>query len=129
VALVTLAGAPGWLPATTVLVAAVVPLLALRAMTSGWQRLALGIPSLVALLAVVIMVADRSGPQLLPVLVVIILAVTATVSSAAHTLPQRPLTPIWGRIGDLLHIFLLVALLPLALGVLGGYAKIRELVG
>ena len=129
VAMVSLAGAPGWLAPTTVLIAAAIPLLALRMMTSGWQRLALGTPSLIGILATVLALASRTDPSRRALIVFLVLVTAGVISTAAHTLPQRPLTPIWGRIGDVLHVVFLVALLPLALGVLGGYAKIRGMVG
>jgi type VII secretion integral membrane protein EccD len=128
-ALVTLACRPGWFAWVTVVVAALPPLLALRGMTSAWQRLALGVPSLAALLTVAVTAATHLDPQLRPALVLGLVAAAGTIAAAAHTLPQRRVTPIWGRIGDIVHLITLGALVPLAVGLLGGYGRIRGMVG
>lgn len=129
VALLVLAMQPGWLAPTTAVVAAIPPLLALRAMTSAWQRLALGLSSLIAVVAVLVHLTVVGAPWVGPGVVLMLLAVSGSIVAAAYTLPQRPMTPIWGRIGDILHMVALVLMVPLVVGVVGGFALIRSQVG
>lgn len=129
VALVVLAGEPGWLGPVTAAVATLPPLLSLRVMTSAYHRLALALPSLTGLTALALYTAaDASTPWRL-VLAGVLVAAAVVLAALAHTLPSRRLTPIWGRLGDILHVLALTALVPLAIGVLGQYALIRSMVG
>ncbi|GLY33783.1 type VII secretion integral membrane protein EccD [Kineosporia sp. NBRC 101731] len=129
VALVLLAAEPGWLGPATAAVAVVPPLLALRVMTSAWHRLALALPSLTGLAALAICTAMDASTMWRLALAAALAATGATLATLGHTLPLRRLTPIWGRIGDVVHVIALAALVPLAIGVLGYYALIRSMVG
>ncbi|GAB3240201.1 type VII secretion integral membrane protein EccD [Kineosporia babensis] len=128
-ALVVLALEPGWIAPTTAAVATIAPFLALRAMTSAWHRLALALPSLIGLAVLAVDTAGDVNTLWRMVLAGVLAGTAAVLAVLAHTLPLRRLTPIWGRIGDFLHVISLTALLPLAFGVLGYYAVIRAMVG
>jgi type VII secretion integral membrane protein EccD len=83
---------------------------------------------------VLLVVAGRRGPQpwlhLPDVTVVIIaLAVVAILYVGSHVLPNRRTLPHWGRVGDLLQSACAMALLPLALWLLGIYQVARGLGG
>ncbi|MFF1908941.1 type VII secretion integral membrane protein EccD [Kitasatospora sp. NPDC058218] len=93
------------------------------------QRLALLLPGAlgVALLAVRYgQGADQSGRF---VLFTVLLIAAAALAMTAWTVPGRRLLPYWGRAGDLLHSLAALALLPLALQVLGFYQMMRGLAG
>ncbi|NEA12144.1 type VII secretion integral membrane protein EccD, partial [Streptomyces sp. SID10692] len=58
-----------------------------------------------------------------------LLAAAAAVAIAAWTVPGRRLVPYWGRAGEILHSALAIAVLPLALWVLGVYGALRAING
>jgi type VII secretion integral membrane protein EccD len=131
IAILRLALAPGWLPATVALLVGFSQVLSARPMTSTWQRLALGLPAGAGLAAVVLSLPTRSGPlgdgAALPTVLALLLAVVA--AAGAYTLPRRRLTPIWGRLGDLGHVTALAISVPMVVGMLGGIEFIRSVVG
>jgi type VII secretion integral membrane protein EccD len=57
------------------------------------------------------------------------LAVAAITLTMAMWLPGHRPSPFWGRAGDILDMFLIIALVPLALAVLNVYAKVRGIGG
>lgn len=57
----------------------------------------------------------------------LVLAGVALVTS--WTVPGRRILPHWGRAGDILHTCAAVALIPLALWVLGVYGALRAISG
>ncbi|MFC9328463.1 type VII secretion integral membrane protein EccD [Kitasatospora sp. NPDC057015] len=119
----------GW--GVTVLSADLSALLLLHARDIGGvrQRLALLLPGALgfALLAVRSGQDADQGGRL--VLFTVLLAVAAGLAVTAWTVPGRRLLPYWGRAGDLLHSLAALALLPLALQVLGFYQAMRGLAG
>jgi type VII secretion integral membrane protein EccD len=129
VALVVLAGAPGWNGPLAVVFAAIGALLSVRVMTSAWHRLAIGIPALAGSAAVAVHAATGADPAGRSVVLAVLLTAAVVTAMAGHTLPLRRITPIWGRIGDVLHVVSLVALIPLAAAVLGAYDLVRGMVG
>ncbi|MCK9897011.1 type VII secretion integral membrane protein EccD [Frankia sp. AgB32] len=129
-ALIRLAGAPGWLPATLVVLVALAGALAARPMTSGWHRIALCLPALAGLLALLLDLAARAGGTAgagVVLAVTLLLALAAAVG--AHVLPRRRLTPRWGRVGDWVHVTALVLAVPLVICLLGGIGLVRSRIG
>ncbi|CAJ61604.1 hypothetical protein; putative membrane protein [Frankia alni ACN14a] len=130
-AVLRLALAPGWLPATVALLVGFAQVLAARPMTSTWHRLALGLPAGAGLAAAVLSLPVRSGVlgggAALPMVLALLLAVIA--AACTYTLPRRRLTPIWGRLGDVSHGVALAVSVPLVVGILGGVGFIRSAVG
>lgn len=129
VALVLLARAGGWATTSLLLLTAGVWLLAARAMTSAWHRLAQALPALTGLAAATVgLLADVTVPSRLLALGALSLAVAALLP-LARTLPRRRPMPYWGRIGDLTQTAATVAMFPLLLAVLDVYAAVRGLGG
>jgi hypothetical protein len=58
-----------------------------------------------------------------------ILAVAAIALTMAMWLPGHRPSPFWGRAGDIIDMFALIALMPLALAVLDIYSKVRGIGG
>jgi len=87
-----------------------------------------GLTGLLAIAVVLVLAAcqDLLGRLLLltgVALVGVVLIVTG------WTVPGRRLVPYWGRIADILHVLLAVALIPLMLQVIGVFAAIRAIAG
>ena len=130
VALVVLAMAGGWAAWTLVGLVALVRLLALRPMTSGWHRLAhaaAAVLGLVALALVNLAVATWTVRLALPVVVPPVAG--AVLFVIGRQLPGRRIMPYWGRIGDVLQLLATLAMLPILLAVLEAYDAARALGG
>ncbi|MCL7429410.1 type VII secretion integral membrane protein EccD [Streptomyces sp. YS415] len=104
-------------------------LLHARGLGNVWQRLSLTVPGAAggALLALGAATGMSPGGRLL--LAAGLLALTAGLAIASWTVPGRRLVPYWGRAAELLHSLTAIALLPLALWVLGAYAALRAIKG
>jgi type VII secretion integral membrane protein EccD len=72
----------------------------------------------------------RGSPaQTLTLVLPLVLAVAAIALTMAMWLPAHRPSPFWGRAGDIVDMIAIVALVPLALAVLGVYSKVRGLGG
>ncbi|MDN3359709.1 type VII secretion integral membrane protein EccD [Actinomadura sp. DC4] len=72
----------------------------------------------------------RATPaQGLAMVLPLVLAVAAIALTMAMWLPGHRPTPFWGRAGDIIDMFAIIALVPLALAVLHVYGKVRGLSG
>ncbi|MCC8338952.1 type VII secretion integral membrane protein EccD [Streptomyces sp. R1] len=100
-----------------------------RGLGNTVQRLALTIPAVLGAATLTGLLAADSSPLGRVLMAAGLLGVTAAVSIAAWTVPGRRLVPYWGRAAELLHTLAAVAMLPLALWVLGLYAYLRGLQG
>lgn len=89
----------------------------LSAAAVGWALLALTVAS------------QHSQAVRLVAVVVPLLIVAGSVLAAALQLPGKRVTPFWGRAGDIVEALLVIALLPVALAVLGLYGYVRSLSG
>jgi hypothetical protein len=99
-----------------------------RALGSVWHRLAVVVPGAVgAALLVLRLFALNPGARIF--LLVGMLALATVLAIASWTMPGRRLLPYWGRLADLLHLFLAISLLPLAAWVLGVYQALRGING
>jgi type VII secretion integral membrane protein EccD len=120
----------GWLGPVTATVISLLMLLRSRLFRGRVQRLALLVPGMAGLGALAVAIAwDGSiltvvAGGLLPVLVF-----TAIVVGVGLWLPGRQPSPFWGRAGDILELFLLIALIPLAAGECGLFSFMRGLAG
>ncbi|MGW2548379.1 type VII secretion integral membrane protein EccD, partial [Kitasatospora sp. NPDC001574] len=130
-ALVVLAGVgdTGW--GTPVMAADLSALLLLHARDIGSirQRLAVLLPGVLGLTLLAARIgldSDRTGRL---VLFAVLLLAALGLAVVAWTVPGRRLLPYWGRAGDLTHSLAAIALLPLALQVLGFYRTMRGLGG
>ncbi|WP_179855625.1 type VII secretion integral membrane protein EccD [Paractinoplanes atraurantiacus] len=126
----TLLPAQGWAgPALAVLVALARLLLA-RAVTSAWQRLLLSGPALAGLLLVAV---NEAGDLPLLIRLVVLLAglpvAAAVLVAVGRHLPDRRMMPMWGRMGDVVQLISIVALLPVLAAVLGLYGAARAMGG
>jgi hypothetical protein len=130
VALVLLALAGGWAAWTLVGLVALLRLLALRPMTSGWHRLALAAPALLGL-ATTSLLAAAGGPAVLRLILPVAALPVAGVLlfMLGRTLPGRRIMPYWGRIADVLQLLTAVSMLPILFAVLGVYGAARALGG
>ncbi|MEV4759980.1 type VII secretion integral membrane protein EccD [Micromonospora sp. NPDC049559] len=130
VAMIPLALSDWWAPWTLVALVALVRLLALRPMTSGWHRLALAAPGLFGLALTALVGLAGAVPLLRLAVVVVVLPVAGVLLFAlGRKLPGRRLMPYWGRIGDVSQLVGTVAMLPVLLAVLGVYGAARALGG
>ncbi|MFI6133936.1 type VII secretion integral membrane protein EccD [Micromonospora sp. NPDC051141] len=130
VAVVVVGIAPGWAPATLVGLVALVRCLAARTMTSAWHRLAQLAPAAVGAVTLALDAVASSGP--LARVTAPVLAVSlgsALLLLVARTMPDRRLTPYWGRLGDLLQTLAATAVLPVLLAVLDVYRFARGIGG
>ncbi|OHV30856.1 type VII secretion integral membrane protein EccD [Parafrankia colletiae] len=127
-ALLRLAAAPGWVPATLVVLVALAQLLALRPMTSTWHRLALGLPACAGLLAALLFLVPRPGSFGDEVALWLALSLVPAGVAVTWVLARRRLTPMWGRAGDWAHTAALVLAVPLVVSVLGGISLVRAVV-
>ncbi|PZG14871.1 type VII secretion integral membrane protein EccD [Micromonospora craterilacus] len=130
VAMVLVAAVPGWAPATLVALVVAVRCLAARPMTSAWHRAAQLLPAAVGAVALVVTLTAASAPLTRLVVPAVVLPVSAAVLFvAARTLPDRRLTPHWGRVGDLVQTAAATAIVPVYLAVLDVYAFARGIGG
>jgi len=130
VAMVLLGPAPGWAGPTLAALIALVRLLSIRPMNSGWHRLAVASPAVVGLAMVALSAAASAAP--LPRLALAIGALPLAVTylfALALTLPGRRIMPYWGRIGDVVQLLATLAVLPVLLAQLGVYGAVRALGG
>ncbi|MEU5834899.1 type VII secretion integral membrane protein EccD [Streptomyces diacarni] len=100
-----------------------------RGLGNVWQRLSLFAPGAGGLLMLVLFRAVTYSPDSRLLLVASLLAATAGIAIASWTVPGRRLVPYWGRAAEILHSATALALLPLALWVLGVYGALRGLNG
>ncbi|MDP9949057.1 MULTISPECIES: type VII secretion integral membrane protein EccD [Streptomyces] len=100
-----------------------------RGLGNIWQRMSLVVPGVLGLLLLVLVAAPAASPGNRLVTAAGMLAAAAAVAIAAWTVPGRRLVPYWGRAGEILHSALAIAVLPLALWVLGVYGALRAING
>lgn len=115
-----------------VIMAVVLSLLLLlhgRGLGNVWQRLSLFLPGAGGFLLLVLFNALSYSPDRRLLLAAGLLAATAGIAIASWTVPGRRLVPYWGRAAEILHTAAAIALLPLALWVLGVYSALRDLNG
>lgn len=107
-----------------------ISLLRARLFTGRSQRLAMLVAAATAVLAVLTGVATTldSGVRLLAV-VVPVAAMALLMLALVLALPGRRYAPPSGRAADIIESLMVLSVLPLILGVVGVYAKIREMVG
>ncbi|MCG5220533.1 type VII secretion integral membrane protein EccD [Streptosporangium sp. KLBMP 9127] len=128
VAVVLLIGAPGWTSGASVLVVAVALLLRARVFNGIGQRVFLLGAGLIGLIVFAVSLAATG--QIAALLTVLgLLWAVALAAGMGLYLPEHKPTPFWGRAGDVLDFVLIMAMFPLALGVLDVYAWVRGLSG
>ncbi len=126
VAMVLLAYGDGWSPPTMAGVVALALLLRARVFGGRGQRLWLIVPGLAGLALLVFTLTDDlgtgvfTGAALAP-----LVAVAAAVIGIGLWLPGAHPSPVWARMLDILDLTLIVALIPLAFGVVGLLDKVR----
>jgi type VII secretion integral membrane protein EccD len=128
VCVVTLVFSSGW--AVYTLAGALSLLLLIHCLTVGsvWHRLAVVVPGAAgAVLLVLRLFALNPASRIFLLVGVLVLATVLAIAS--WTVPGRRLLPYWGRLVDLLHLFLAISLLPLAALVLGVYQALRGMNG
>ncbi|MER5600182.1 type VII secretion integral membrane protein EccD, partial [Streptomyces sp. NPDC002265] len=112
------------------LTAAVLALLLLvhgRGMVNVWQRLALVLPGAWGVALLVFALTSDTPAADRPAVVAGLLASATLLAVASWTVPGRRMLPYWGRAAELLQSLLAIALLPLALWVLGVFAALRAI--
>lgn len=125
--LVVLGRTPGWSGPTLGAVASCLLLLHGREMMSARQRAGVLVPGAIGL-TVIAWSLPRSPSYRLD-LVVGLLVVAGLLIALLRGLPGRRLLPHWGRIADILHMLLAIAVIPLVLAVLDVYSKVRHGIG
>jgi type VII secretion integral membrane protein EccD len=120
----------GWLGPTTASVISVLVLLRSRLFRSRAQRLNLLAPGVLGIAAVVVGQAwDASSAGLVAGAIIPLVVVAGTFVGVGLWLPGHRPSPFWSRAGDILEMFLLIALIPLAFGECGLFAYMRGLAG
>ncbi|MFE3068528.1 type VII secretion integral membrane protein EccD [Streptomyces sp. NPDC059247] len=94
-----------------------------------WQSLSLILPGAGGPLLLVLLGAPSRTADGRLLLAAGLLAAAAGLAIASWTVPGRRLVPYWGRAAEILHTAAALALLPLALWVLGVYGALRGLNG
>ncbi|WP_019632916.1 type VII secretion integral membrane protein EccD [Actinomadura atramentaria] len=131
-AFIPLAFHSGWLTLVTTAVFAVVLLLrGARFFTGRAQKLWLLVPGAIGLglLAVGGCVHADSANKAVLLVLVPTLIVSGIVVGVGMWLPNHRPTPFWGRAGQILEIMLVVATIPLALGVAAVFDYVRSIAG
>ncbi|MGF1429404.1 type VII secretion integral membrane protein EccD, partial [Kitasatospora sp. LaBMicrA B282] len=121
--------ARGWAALTMVCTLAVLLLLHGRAIGSIPQRLAMLLPGAYGLVLPTAHLALHLSAARRPLLLAGLLLLAAVLAMVAWTVPGRRLLPYWGRAADLLHTLTAIAVLPLALDVVGLYHVLRAVSG
>ncbi|WP_433366024.1 type VII secretion integral membrane protein EccD [Streptosporangium sp. CA-115845] len=132
VALVTLlylAMDDGWLTATTALTMSLTLVMRARVFQGLGQRLWLVIPGLAGVVALLVLQVAGAGGVAAIAAVMALLCVAGISAGVGLWLPSGRPSPFWGRAGDILEVLLIVALFPLALGILDVYSWVRGLAG
>ncbi|TDB83730.1 type VII secretion integral membrane protein EccD [Actinomadura sp. KC216] len=120
----------GWLGPTTAGVISLLLLLRSRLFRGRAQRLNLLVPGMLGLGTLAIGLSWDSSPVTMVALALVpLIAFASTVVGVGLWLPGHRPSPFWGRAGDILEMFLLIALIPLALGECGLFAYMRGLAG
>lgn len=128
-ALLLVAPDNGWDSTTLVLLVALVCVLMLRPLTSAWHRLSLAVPAVTGAGALLLGMLAGAGMPARLTGVALLLSAGIGLVAVARILPDRRITPYWGRIGDIVQLVATVALLPVLLAVLDVYSALRALGG
>ncbi|TDC66576.1 type VII secretion integral membrane protein EccD [Actinomadura sp. GC306] len=129
-AVVPLAFDGGWVSPVMCVALSFALLLRARIFRARAQKLWLLLPGVTGLgaLAIATALGSDSQPLLLTGVLLPTLIVSGIATGVGMWLPGNRLTPFWGRAGDILEILLVVALIPLALGVAGVFEYVRTVV-
>ncbi|MFC4055594.1 type VII secretion integral membrane protein EccD [Actinomadura syzygii] len=121
----------GWVSPTMCVVLSFALLLRARILRGRAQKLWLLVPGVAGLGTLALATALDTDSQMMLMLGVLLptLIVSGIATGVGMWLPGNRLTPFWGRAGDILEIILVVALVPLALGVAGVFEYVRSVVG
>ncbi|WP_345557659.1 type VII secretion integral membrane protein EccD [Nonomuraea rosea] len=128
-ALVYLVTTPSWMAISMAIVLSLVLLLRARVFHGLGQRLWLLCAGLGGLMAVGVAISTGAGTVAAAAVVMGVLWLAMLVVGLGLWLPSGRLSPFWGRAGEIVDVILLIALFPLALGVLEVYTWIRGLAG
>ncbi|MGR6923844.1 type VII secretion integral membrane protein EccD [[Actinomadura] parvosata] len=128
-ALVYLVTAATWMAIAMAVVLSLVMLLRARVFHGVGQRLWLLGVGLAGLVGVAVALSVGAGTVAAAAVVMGLLWVAMLVVGLGLWLPSGRLSPFWGRAGEIVDVILLIALFPLALGVLDVYTWIRGLAG
>ncbi|MBE1590213.1 type VII secretion integral membrane protein EccD [Nonomuraea angiospora] len=128
-AMVFLVTTPTWMAVSMTVVLSLVLLLRARVFHGLGQRLWLLGTGLAGLIAVGIELSAGAGTVAAAAVVMGVLWLAMLVVGLGLWLPSGRLSPFWGRAGEIVDVILLIALFPLALGVLDVYTWIRGLAG
>ncbi|MEV7009918.1 type VII secretion integral membrane protein EccD [Streptosporangium sp. NPDC051022] len=120
----------GWVAAATALTLSLTLVMRARVFQGTGQRLWLLTSGLAGLAVLAISRALGAGGGGVAIAVAMGLLCAAVIPAAMGLwLPSGRPSPFWGRAGDIVEVLLIVALFPLALGVLDVYSWVRGLAG
>ncbi|MFC4015646.1 type VII secretion integral membrane protein EccD [Nonomuraea purpurea] len=128
-ALAYLVTTPTWMAISMAVVLSLVLLLRARVFHGLGQRLWLLGTGLAGLVAVAIVLSAGSGTVAAAAVVMALLWLAMLVVGLGLWLPSGRPSPFWGRAAEIVDVILLIALFPLALGVLEVYTWVRGLAG
>ncbi|GGL56142.1 type VII secretion integral membrane protein EccD [Planomonospora parontospora] len=118
-----------WIAIATALVLAAVLVMRARVFQGLGQRLWLTLGGVAGLAVFAVGQAVAGSGAAAITVVVALLWAAAVPAGLGLWLPAGRPSPFWGRAGDIIEVLLVVALFPLALGVLDVYAWVRGLAG
>ncbi|SDQ43049.1 type VII secretion integral membrane protein EccD [Thermostaphylospora chromogena] len=126
---VLLAAADGWVPTTMAIVLGAALIMRARVFQGVGQRLWLILTGMTGLVLVALNGNLGAGTVAVVAMAIGLLWAAMILIGLGLWLPNGRPSPFWGRAGDILDLLLIVALTPLALGVLDLYAWVRGLAG
>jgi type VII secretion integral membrane protein EccD len=130
VGLVPLAFTHGWMATTSCAASSIAMLLRSRIFRGRAQRLWFMVPGVAGFMLLAAgMAVDANQRTILAGILVPLLVVAGVVIGVGSWLPEHRPSPLWGRMADIIDLLVVISLIPLALGVLGLYGRIRGLSG
>ncbi|WP_329085331.1 MULTISPECIES: type VII secretion integral membrane protein EccD [unclassified Streptosporangium] len=118
-----------WIATATALTLSLICLMRVRVFQGLGQRIWLMATGMTGIVAYAISTAAAGGGPMAVGVAAGLLLVAAIPAGIGLSLPAGKPSPFWGRAGDIVETLLVVALFPLALGVLDVYSWVRGLAG
>lgn len=125
---VALSTTGGWLSWATLAVVSSGLLLRARGLAAIWQRLAAVVPGLIGTVLLVASVAAHGG-RIAGIVLAVLAVVTGTLLVTGSARRDERESPYRGRLADIAETLTAIAVVPLAIGVMGGYEFARGLAG
>ncbi|WP_231954859.1 type VII secretion integral membrane protein EccD [Actinoplanes derwentensis] len=103
-------------------------LLRARSLAATWQRLSAAVPGLVGAAILVMGTAAHSGQAVRSLLAAAAVTTGVLLVTGSSRRTDR-VSPYWGRLADIAETLTAIAVIPLAIAIMGGYEFVRGLAG